>query len=516
MTINTKEQASNFKMKFAWSLEVIFCLTGLLIAFSQSYIGITNSKSGLSTETLLILLVGMLPMVAIALSELIKIPLMTGIVFSRSIFVKLFAGSVLFYVCVLTFESMMIGQEQMYSLRAKPVKEYRLDENRLAEKIALIDEKIVTIGSLSASDIKREAEASLNAQLNPINEQIDDLRKRELSLRSNNDSAEVQELIRQVDLASTNKQNITSTYNLNLQTLNEQLKQLNNNEQTELQNAIFKGGIRSKYSNDRSSIQKQISALNNDFRSDIELINQDIENLNKQIAFLSKPSSQLKDDLALIAAQIIDLQNNKNNIIQSNNKNVLSLLEDSKNKKALIDDLNIEKASFAEELNTIRDKLATSANESFIHKIAAMFYGVDNLADLSEEQVGSFALFHMMTIAFVVSIIGPALTYLAYKNQLQNDNKPRKFPMRALAKSVLKRVRSPKVVTKIKEIEVEKEVIKEVPVEKIRYEEVIKPEPVEIPIFIQVPVPTDPKDLPKIDELKPTQLRPIAAVGGRA
>ena len=61
---------------------------------------------------------------------------------------------------------------------------------------------------------------------------------------------------------------------------------------------------------------------------------------------------------------------------------------------------------------------------------------------------------------------------------------------------------------------VEKEVIKEIIVEKIKYEEVIKPEPVEIPIFVQVPVPTDPKDLPKMEELTKDNLKPISAIGG--
>ena len=44
--------------------------------------------------------------------------------------------------------------------------------------------------------------------------------------------------------------------------------------------------------------------------------------------------------------------------------------------------------------------------------------------------------------------------------------------------------------------------------------DVIKPEPVEIPIFVQVPVPTDPKDLPKMEELTKDNLKPISAIGG--
>ena len=68
----------------------------------------------------------------------------------------------------------------------------------------------------------------------------------------------------------------------------------------------------------------------------------------------------------------------------------------------------------------------------------------------------------------------------------------------------------------VKEVvkEVPVEVIKEVPVERVVYEEVIKPEPVEIPVIVQVPVPTDPKDLPRMEDLKKSDIKPIAALGG--
>ena len=46
------------------------------------------------------------------------------------------------------------------------------------------------------------------------------------------------------------------------------------------------------------------------------------------------------------------------------------------------------------------------------------------------------------------------------------------------------------------------------------HKEVEVPKPVEIPLFVQVPVPTDPKDLPKMEEVTPEQMRPIASNGG--
>ena len=63
-----------------------------------------------------------------------------------------------------------------------------------------------------------------------------------------------------------------------------------------------------------------------------------------------------------------------------------------------------------------------------------------------------------------------------------------------------------KVVTKINEVEVEKEVIKEIPVEKVVYEKVEVHTPFEVTKFVGVPVPTDPKDLPSGPEVDPKKV----------
>ena len=170
-----------------------------------------------------------------------------------------------------------------------------------------------------------------------------------------------------------------------------------------------------------------------------------------------------------------------------------------------------------EELNVVRDNLAISSGESFMHRLAALFYGVENLADLTEEQLGSFAIIFMCSVAGVVSIAGPALAFVAVSIQMESIKKPNKKRfklLRVIGIALIRRIRKPRVIKEVIETEIEKEVIKEIPIEKIVYETVIKPEPVEIPVFIQVPVPTDPKDLPKMDDLNKDNLQPISAVGG--
>ena len=519
MNILDKTKTSSWMMRFAWTLEVILCISGMLIAFTLSYIGVTGENQILSFDTKLILLVGTLPLIGVALTELLKIPLVTGFMYAKSWMIKGIAGIALTAICILTFETMLTGQEQLVTLRAGEIEKQRQVVNRLEEEILLKDKTIASISKLTPAQIKKEANAGIQAQLTPINEQIDDLRTRENSLVTSNNSAEVSELLRQVEQLEDTKRTLIENHRTNLKEINNEKLSLNSDEQNELENAgLFrKGGVGNKFVQRRENLETRRSTLTDTFNSEINSADRSIGKLNRKIATLSEPSESLKTSLALIASQIIDLQNEKNEIIKSNNKQIeLSVLE-AKNSKVKISSLMMEKVKLTEELNHTRDTLAISTGESFIHRLAAKFYGVDNLADLSEEQIGNFALLFMCSVAGVVSLAGPLITFVAVSIQLQEEEKKPNYMLRSMRYvfvSLIKRFRSPKIVTKIKEVEIEKEVIKEVIVEKIKYEEVIKPKLVEIPIFVQVPVPTDPKDLPKMEELTKDNLKPISAIGG--
>ena len=518
MNILDKNKTSSWMMLFAWLLEGILCLSGILIAFTLSYIGVTGESQILSFDTKLILLVGTLPLLGVALTELLKIPLVTGFLYVKSWLIKGIAGVALAAICILTFETMLTGQEQLFSLRAEQIKSQKQDENRMIEQIQLINRQIDSIGGLTPSEIKKEANAGVQAQLTVINEQIDDLRAREESLITSNNSAEVSELLRQVKQLEDSKKTLVNNHRISLKDINEEKLSLNSDEQNELENAnLFKGRIAEKFTQRREDLEVRRNNAIETFNSDIESSNRAIEKINIKIAKLSEPSESLITSLNLIASQIIDLQNDKNEIIKSNNQQVeLSVIE-AKNSKARINNLMIERVQINEELNHTRDNLAISSGDSFIHRLAAKFYGVENLADLTEEQVGNFALLFMCSVAGVVSLAGPFITFVAVSIQLQDEEKKSNNLLRSIRYTFIaltKRLRNPKIIKEIIEIEVVKEVIKEIEVEKIIYQEVIKPEPVEIPIFIQVPVPTDPKDLPRMDEITKDNLRPISALGG--
>ena len=76
MKIDRNIETSKQMLGFAWGLEIILCVSGIVTALTLAYIGLVgNSSEPLSTYTWAVLLTGALPLIAIALSELIKIPL---------------------------------------------------------------------------------------------------------------------------------------------------------------------------------------------------------------------------------------------------------------------------------------------------------------------------------------------------------------------------------------------------------------------------------------------------------
>ena len=506
MKVLSKKDTTGWMMGFAWTLEIILCIAGILIAFSLAYIGVNgDSKESLPFSTWLILLVGLLPLLAVAISELFKIPMVTGFLYAKSYVVKAFALAGLALICFLTFETMLTGQESLFSLRADQIKEQQRAENTISDQIHLLDEQIIAVAKLSPEDIRKNGNEGIQDQLSAINEQINDLRQREEVLASSMNPAEVTELKRQIVSLEESKITLDSNNRNALKSLNAELKQLNVDEQTELANTnLFKGRIKTQYETRRDSIKVEKLTLAEFYIKNIDKVNRKITTLNNKVSKLSQPNEQLQTQLTLLANQISRAQQERSTIIKNVNDQIDASVIAAQNSKTRISELNMQKAELGEELNQVRESLASSSGHSFIHRLAGLYYGVDNLADLTEDQVGDFALIFMVSVAGVVSITGPILTFVAYSLHIETES-PKKSKLRPALRMMLvdlrKRLRNPKIVTEIKEVEVEKEIIKEVIVEKIIYETVVKPEPYEVPRIVQVPVPTDAKDFPKMADL---------------
>ena len=150
--------------------------------------------------------------------------------------------------------------------------------------------------------------------------------------------------------------------------------------------------------------------------------------------------------------------------------------------------------------------------------MASKIFGVDHAADLTQEQIGLISLIFIFSIAGFLAVCGPCLTFVAMKNTLEEHDVRRAVVRLALRRALIslrKRIMQPKIIKEIEEVEVEKEVIKEVIVEKKVYEKIEVPTPYEITKYVGVPVPTDPKDLPLMPEISDSALNRVIQ-GGKA
>ena len=199
-----KLNASKDLMRFAWGLEITFCIIGLAAAYALTMQGIQGSEYQSVFHPSV--LVGFLALGAIAFVELLKIPTMKGILLARSAFTKFFGMVFLLGVCLITFETMSTGLEQNITNRETKIDEARIIVDDLNENIVVLNNKIESIGSKSDSEIREEIDNGLQIALATMNDDIENLRKREQEIRSNLNSTEVNELLRQVSSLEQSKE----------------------------------------------------------------------------------------------------------------------------------------------------------------------------------------------------------------------------------------------------------------------------------------------------------------------
>ena len=195
-----KSQTNKRLLKFAWGLEIFFCMAGLLIAFSLAFSGLARGEelsSVVFTDLLSFGVVGIV-LCAIALTELVKIPTVQGILYAKSFKTKAFSSLFLIAICFLTFETMTQGLEQNITNREITIEKPRIKLVSVIERSVLIDDEILTLESITPEEIKITAKKGLDSQLMILEGQISDLEYRLASLMSPKDSAEVAELKRQI------------------------------------------------------------------------------------------------------------------------------------------------------------------------------------------------------------------------------------------------------------------------------------------------------------------------------
>ena len=141
---STKQSASLSLIRFAWFLEILFCLTGIFIAFALSFSGLgINSVNEIDPLSL----IGFLLLLAIAAVELTKIPMVKAFTLTDSLKNKTVAGSFLAVACLLTFYTMSVGMTQNVENRDHSVNQAKLSLIELKEERDLVSQNIENISN---------------------------------------------------------------------------------------------------------------------------------------------------------------------------------------------------------------------------------------------------------------------------------------------------------------------------------------------------------------------------------
>ena len=146
-----KSQTNKRLLRFAWGLEIFFCIAGLLIAFSLAFSGLSRGEefSSISFNDWLGFGVVGIVLCAIALTELVKIPTVQGILYAESLKTKVLCSLFLMAICFLTFETMTQGLEQNIANREIAIEKPRIKLLSFNERSDLVDKEINTLNTIT-------------------------------------------------------------------------------------------------------------------------------------------------------------------------------------------------------------------------------------------------------------------------------------------------------------------------------------------------------------------------------
>ena len=493
-TQNSIKQSTSLSLiRFAWFLEILFCLTGIFIAFALSFSGLgINSVNEIDPLSL----IGFLLLFAIAAVELTKIPMVKTFTLTDSLKNKTVAGSFLAVACLLTFYTMSVGMTQNVENRDHNLNQAKLSLIELKEERDLVSQNIKNISNRTKGDIKKEFDESLRN----IDETIEGLRSEEKRLQISNNFNEISSIDDKINSINMQIQSSRETYKFQIEDINEEITKINTNEQNELSKALFKSSINKRYQERRQSKEKEKESLTAEFNENIQALNAQIDNLETKKLKISQLDPSTLQAVKSLRQQIADLQKDKKELVGQVSLNMREELSKIKQDEIRIIELKEKKRVIEDELQKARNEFAHLSQSSTTYKLAQNLHGVENASDLESSQINFVKNFYIFSIALIVAISGPLMAYISVRTDLETKAKRERNigrSFRVIFRAALKRLRKPKIITEIKEIEIEKEIIKEIPVEKEVYKKVEVPVPYEVTKYVGVPVPTDPRDLPK-------------------
>ena len=495
--------------------------------------------------------IAMLPFLMVAAVEITKIPFVGAAYKTTKLLWKWVFGAALVFLAFITFESALNGFERNFHALIFAIDKDKKELVAVEERIAPIEEQRVKLANLTSSKIEEDynsrhalisAERSNQSEIiqdriralrassqteyiKGLRDQIDD-RKVQIEALRKNRQRELGDLQSEVKLMFDNSISELNTRRRSLQQqlLKEQtyLEELRKEAEKKIDDAGFfsESGVRNEYErklNAQTSkvegIRKNLNSLSDTSRQEelriqnrakqeevrdryqkrIDAINKDVEalslKLSKSLGARDKDvelavSNHLKE-LTRIEKQFA-VQQSENERIRDEEFDKLSRNEE------LIDGIDVDLLAMKNERVDLRNKINVKVGDNQVYRMAQWWFGKESAADLDRKDVMFIASLWFGSLALLIAVTGILLALASYvirdpsiPDEKEYDSMSSLYKAIRSARRLLVYIRKRNRGVIIKEIP--KEVIKEVPVDRVvmveKPIEIIKKEIVHVPLY---------------------------------
>lgn len=452
--------------KFAWGYEILAAIIGVTMALvfnSQAYID-AQKDGNIDAAEFTGLVAGTLPFLMVAAAELCKIPLVTAVMRARNFLWKILFTIVVSLASLITFETVSVGLESANAIRGKPLTELNQSIEAKQRNIKILQNNTKEVVRTNAEKMREQVNNTHDKRIIGINDEIKKINNKYDELLR----AKVQPLKNRVNTIKEQQSN---------------KRQARTNQIVNAENAINSANKRIIDAN----IALGNCMICTKEEENIKSAETALESANTKLFKAENISIEGDNEIQDMQQKITDYENEiaiekDKKLIESNNsltsandllKRALSDIDKShKNEIKKISTEQVKIRAIQSEINDIRSKKALVVNDNLVYRLAGKFYGKD-AGDVEESDAAFVGNLFAITIGLLVAIIGPfiVIAYLVLTNQHENSRpifRNLASAIHMLARAILTKKRKPTIriekVEKIKEVPVEKIVIKHVPI----------------------------------------------------
>ena len=524
---------------------------------TQSTIEESDWLANIESSVWLDTFIGALPFLMVAIVELMKIPLATAFYLSKPLVWRCIFLISLVLLVTITFETMLNGFQRQYERRVFVITEQRATLTSIEERIKRHDDRIRSLLSVTAESVRDEysedfdkIQQQQNLEISKIDEQrqehirtldakadvlhqneLNDIRARLERLRSD----EQQELSNYTNSNKYDNSGIAnkrSEYINRIESLERNLSRISEERKLELSDCTFScSRIRSTYNKREDNINRQIRDARNRLNSlddagDREQYLSRIEEGKKIIRQKYRPQiMRLEERIQELSAKIDEqrsrsarsvdvalgaLDRKRQEIGQIYQTRIDEIedrlqkrMEEVTKKEQEIGKLQDEISKEKRRRDTLRDQINRDAKNNQIYQIAALWYGKDSRADVTQDELkvvslvwfGSLA-FIVATMGVIIALAGLVLRYHERPTGAKVDPSATTAALRSVRRAAVAYRRRLRARPPPPKIEV-REVMKEVPVDKVVFRDV--PKEVVVKELVYVPLYTSDPSLLNID-----------------